>query len=25
MVKRWDNSPHWKDPKTFPYHVCGYC
>ena len=21
MVKRWDNSPHWKDLKTFPYHV----
>lgn len=21
MIKRWDNSPHWKDLKTFPYHV----
>lgn len=21
MVKRWDNSPHWKSLKTFPYHV----
>lgn len=21
MAKRWDNSPHWKDLKTFPFHV----
>ncbi|WP_048178524.1 DUF6516 family protein [Methanosarcina sp. MTP4] len=21
MVRRWDNSPHWNDLKTFPYHV----
>jgi len=21
MIKRWDNSPHWKGLKTFPYHV----
>jgi hypothetical protein len=21
MIKRWDNSPHWKDLKTFPHHV----
>ena len=21
MVRRWDNSPHWKDLKTFPHHV----
>ncbi len=21
MIKRWDNSPHWKELKTFPYHV----
>ncbi len=20
MLIRWDNSPHWKDIKTFPYH-----
>lgn len=20
-IKRWDNSPHWKDLKTFPHHV----
>ncbi|WP_239451371.1 toxin-antitoxin system TumE family protein [Methanosarcina horonobensis] len=20
-MKRWDNSPHWKDLKTFSYHV----
>jgi hypothetical protein len=21
MIKRWDNSHHWKELKTFPYHV----
>jgi hypothetical protein len=21
LVKRWDNSPHWKELKTFPFHV----
>jgi hypothetical protein len=21
MIKCWDNSPHWKDLKTFPHHV----
>jgi hypothetical protein len=21
MIKRWDNSPHWNNLKTFPYHV----
>jgi hypothetical protein len=21
MIKRWDNSPHWKELETFPYHV----
>jgi len=21
MIKRWDNSPHWKDLKKFPHHV----
>ncbi|MGB9929075.1 MAG: toxin-antitoxin system TumE family protein [Methanosarcina sp.] len=21
MIKRWDNSPHWKERKTFFYHV----
>ena len=21
MIKRWDNAPHWKKIKTFPYHV----
>jgi hypothetical protein len=21
MIKRWDNSPHRKGLKTFPYHV----
>ncbi|AKB12152.1 MAG: DUF6516 family protein [Methanosarcina flavescens] len=21
MIKRWDNSPHWKNLKTFPYHI----
>jgi len=21
LIKRWDNAPHWKGMKTFPYHV----
>jgi hypothetical protein len=21
MIKRWDNSPRWKNLKTFPHHV----
>jgi hypothetical protein len=21
MIKRWDNAPHWKSIKTFPFHV----
>ena len=21
MIKRWDNAPHWRSLKTFPYHV----
>ena len=21
MIKRWDNAPHWKNIKTFPYHI----
>ncbi|HLP44494.1 MAG TPA: DUF6516 family protein [Candidatus Kapabacteria bacterium] len=20
IIKRWDNSPHWKNISTFPYH-----
>jgi len=20
-VRRWDNAPHWKNIKTFPYHA----
>jgi hypothetical protein len=20
LIMRWDNSPHWKNVKTFPYH-----
>jgi hypothetical protein len=20
IIKRWDNSPHWKNMSTFPYH-----
>ena len=21
IIKRWDNAPHWKDVKTYPFHV----
>ena len=21
VIKRWDNAPHWKEIKTFPFHV----
>ena len=21
MIKRWDNAPHWKAIKTFPFHM----
>lgn len=21
IIKRWDNSPHWKNISTFPYHM----
>jgi len=21
MIRRWDNAPHWKDIRTFPFHL----
>ena len=21
LIARWDNKPHWKDMKTYPYHM----